>query len=325
MKKFVFVISIAATLLSACTTLRVVSFERLQAADVNYPEQIATVGVVNYIPLDTLDGRTVEYAMATLEGDGKIATETLAQEMAATNYFNQVVVCDSALRTAVTDWEQPLSGEQADSLMQSLEVDMLFAVERMQIQLSEGLLFHPELMAEVPVIDGVVTPVVRAYIPDRQVPLFSVSKSDTICWGLGPDLTYERIIKDASQHGAMLPITYLLPHWEEVDRFYFDGGNVEMRDAGVYVREQNWAEASVLWQKLFDGKKGKTKMRAAYNLALYHELQDELEQAKECLDVAASLVEKDSWESQLILFYQIQLEEESRKNMRLKIQMKRFE
>ena len=30
-------------------------------------------------------------------------------------------------------------------------------------------------------------------------------------------------------------------HWDEVARFYYDGGNIEMRDAGVYLRENNWS------------------------------------------------------------------------------------
>ena len=40
----------------------------------------------------------------------------------------------------------------------------------------------------------------------------------------------------------------LLPYWVEVERYYYDGGNVEMRDAGVFVREESWEEAAALWE-----------------------------------------------------------------------------
>jgi len=175
------------------------------------------------------------------------------------------------------------------------------------------------------VVDGIVTPVVKAYIAGRDIPLFSFSKSDTIYWELSPELTYEQMIKEASEYAAQLPVKYLLPHWKEVSRYYFDGGNAEMRDAGVYVREQDWEAASVLWQKLHDTRKGKTKMRAAYNLALYYELLEDFERAKEYLDIASSLAQEGTWENQLIEYYRLQLEEQGQENRMLKIQMKRFE
>ena len=291
-------------LFSACTTVQYFSFERLQPADINFPEQVRSVGVVNGVP-------------STNGGDGKVAAETFAHEIAAADYFNQVVICDSVLKS--------FGRVQTDSLIQALGVDMLFAIEQVEVELEKGTYYIPELMAKVPVIDGIVTPLVRAYVAGREAPLFSITKQDTICWELRQDLTEEIIIKEASEYAAKLPMQYLLPYWKEVERYYFDGGNVEMRDAGFFVREGNWDEASALWQTLYNTKKGKVKMRAAYNLALYHELQDDFDKAKEYLNVASSLVTEGSWEEQLIVLYQFKLQELSKDNYRLKVQMKRFE
>lgn len=318
---------ISAAFLAACTTLQSVSYERLQAADISIPEQIHSVGVINCMPVLDLDSQNVIYSSRHLEGDGKMAAEVLAEEIAATNYFQQVIICDSAFHKDYpeSDEEPGLSADEIDSLVHVLGVDMLFSVERVHVELKEGVLFVPELLVEVPVLDGMVTPLVRTYISGRSTPLFSFSKTDTICWELTPDLTYERIVKDASVHASTLPVSHLLPHWKEVERYYFDGGNVNMRDAGVFVREQNWEEAARLWQELYDTKKGKTKMRAAFNLALYDEMSDRFDRAKEYLDVAASLAEKNSWEASLIQSYQSLLNEERGKNLKLKLQMRRFE
>ena len=297
-------ILVAVMLFSACTTIQYFSFERLQPAEINFPEQVRSVGVVNAVP--STDG-----------GHGRVAAEAFAQEIASADYFSQVVICDSAL--------QSLDGIQADSLIQALGVDMLFAIEQVEVELKKGTYYIPELMAKVPVVDGIVTPLVRSYVAGRETPLFSISKQDTICWELRQDLTEEVIIKEASEYAAKLPMEYLLPYWKEVEHYYFDGGNVEMRDAGIFVREGNWDEAGALWQTLYDTKKGKVKMRAAYNLALYHELQDDFEKAKEYLDTASSLATEGSLEEQLIVLYQLKLQELSKDNHRLKVQMKRFE
>ena len=322
MKTKITVLLLVLCLFSACTTLQTISFERLQAADVSYPDQVRTVGVINYAPQDEQERDSI---LGLWNGDGMVTVESLAREIAATDYFNQVVVCDSALRPVGMGNEEILPMSQADSLIQTLGVDMLFAVEQVRIELKEGSLFHTELMVDVPAVDGVITPLVRAYVSGRNAPLFSISKTDTICWVVSPELTFGQIVQEASDFAATLPVSYLLPHWKEMNRYYFDGGNMEMRDAGVYVREQNWEEASALWQKLHDGRKGKVKMRAAYNLALNYELQGDYERAKEYLDTALSLASEGSWEHQLIEYYRLQLDEQARENRMLQIQMKRFE
>ena len=322
MKTKITVLLLGLCLFSACTTLQTISFERLQAADVSYPDQVRTVGVINYAPQDKQERDSI---IGLWNGDGMVTVESLAREIAATDYFNQVVVCDSALRPVGMGNEEILPMSQADSLIQALGVDMLFAVEQVRIELKEGSLFHTELMMDVPAVDGVITPLVRAYVSGRSAPLFSISKTDTICWVVSPELTFGQIVQEASDFAATLPVSYLLPHWKEMNRYYFDGGNMEMRDAGVYIREQNWESAAALWQKLYDGRKGKVKMRAAYNLALNYELQGDYERAKEYLDTAFSLASEGSWEHQLIEYYRLQLDEQARENRMLQIQMKRFE
>jgi len=66
-------------------------------------------------------------------------------------------------------------------------------------------------------------------------------------------------------------------------------------------------------------------MYAAFNLALYHEMQSEFDLAMEYLKVASQLAADDSSEEDLIRFYLSQLEEQAKQNRRLQIQMKRFE
>ena len=312
-------------LFPACVTLQPYAFERLQAADVNYPEQVRKVGVVAYLPVLDRTDKDVDYSSAVWEGDGKVVVDALAQAVAATDYFDEVIVCDSVMQQPDGTFDGGLPLNMIDSLVQALGVDMLFSVERVNIRLEESTLFIPDLMANVPAIDGIVTPVMRTYTSGRKTPMFSVSKSDTICWEISPLLTVNQMVKDASEYAASMPVEHLLPHWKEICRYYYDGGNLDMRDAGVYVREQNWEAASALWQKVYDAKKGKARMHAAYNLALYHELKDDFAKAKEYLDEAARLAGEGSSSEALIRIYRLQLEEQARRNQMLQMQMERFQ
>ena len=327
MKKNLFIVGLWSVLLfvTACSSLQPFSYERLQPAHVNFPSQVRKVGIVNNMPPVHQDYKNVDYKSASLEVDGNVAVEALAKEVVAVNYFDQVVIYDEEFRKSTSPLDQPIPKEVADDLIRTLEVDMLLAMERVNVELKESTMFIPEWNAEVSAVDGVVTSVVRVYLEQRESPLFTIQKTDTLCWKITPKLTFNDIMKEVSEYAASMPMQNLLPYWEEKERYYFDGGNVEMRDAGVCVREQNWEEASVLWKEVYDKKKGKAKMRAAYNLAVYSEMINEFEAAKAYLDAASALLDEGSWEQQLILAYQFNLEKEHQKNQRLNVQMKRFE
>lgn len=68
-------------------------------------------------------------------------------------------------------------------------------------------------------VDGIISPIVRVYIPNRDKPLFVVAKQDTISWEIEPALSDRKIVKEASEYAASIPVEHLLPHWDEVARF----------------------------------------------------------------------------------------------------------
>lgn len=326
MKKYSLAISLILFVgfLSSCVTIGTFSYDRLQAGDINFPEQVRSVGIVNNMPPS---GPVAEESPNLLAGDGKVMTESFAQAVAGTDYFDRVVVCDSinlvSLQTA--NGLDRFSPEQADSLMQALDVDMLFSLDRVFIQLKENSFFVPGLSVPVSVIDGVITPIIQAYIPGRHAPLFSVSKSDSIYWETEPSLNLQQIVSDASEFAATIPMKHLLPYWEEVQRYFYSGGCVEMRDAAVYVREGDWESAYQLWQTVYEQKKGTAKLQAAYNLALYHEMQDDFDQAAKYLNEAISGTKEGSAEKNMMEVYQIQLNDLAQKNGKLQMQMRRFD
>jgi len=66
-----------------------------------------------------------------------------------------------------------------------------------------------------------------------------------------------------------------------------------MRYAAVYVKENEWEKASKLWEQAFKAAKNdKKKMRAAFNLALYYEMKDSVEEAHKWAVTAQELARK---------------------------------
>lgn len=321
-----------ALLLSACSSVNTLYFDQLEAADVSFPEVVRKVGIINNMPEIIGGEEELSQTAGILEGNGKVVAETLAQEIAATHYFDEVVICDSALcnlkvslknhQGVKDEWQgNILSASVAGEWLDKLGVDMLLSVERVRIELKEGTVMS-ELM---PVVDGYISSVLRMYVPERSKPIMRINKQDSIYWRPGRSLTFTKIVKESSEFAASALVSYMIPSWKEVARNYYDGGSVEMRDAGVYVREHNWEGTYLLWKKVYDTKKGKQKMRAAFNLALYHEMQGDFEQAKTYIEAASELVKPETEDAVLIRSYQVQLDAFAKKYQRLRIQMSRFD
>lgn len=321
--------------MTSCGTINTIHFDQLKAAKVSFPEVIRKVGIINNMPIIEGDEKDLAQTDGLLEGNGKVAAEALAQEIASTGYFDEVVICDSALcdlkislknhQGVREEWKgAPLPQEEINEWLEQLDVDMLLSLDRIHIGLKENQIFLDGVVS-VPVLDGAISSLLRAYVPGRERPVFMINKQDTIFWEPNPSLTFTTIVKESSEHAASILVPYLLPSWKEVSRHYFDGGGVEMRDAGVYVREYNWEEAYSLWKKVYDTKKGNQKMRAAFNLALYSEIQGDFDRAKAYIEVAKELVKPESYDAIVVHEYQLKLDSLAKEYQQLRIQMSRFD
>ncbi len=324
MKKYIMAgILLAATMLVSCGGLQPFTFDQLYPAEVTFPEQVRTVAVVNHAPAIPFPKKDL-LTLGRLEGDGKVLSESLAGGLADSHYFYQVVISDSAITQELTGGEilpQPV----VDSLTQVLGVDMILSVDRIQLLTGKKEIYYPGLISPFAAFDLKIRPVVHAYIPSRVMPVVTISKVDSMLWDLTPMLSDHDVVKEASQHTGITLVNQLVPHWKNVERIYFDGGNPDMRDAAVSLREGDWQEAGRLWKNLYDSlKKGKLKSRAAFNMALACEVQGVMDEAVSWIEKAKSCASKGSEEERAALFYSTVLQERAKDFQLLNLQMARF-
>ena len=133
-------------LFSGCQSVEQLSIDYMLPAEVSFPETLKRVAIVNNMPevpdnkliaseedkkkSETEIARKVDY----YNGDATITTEALANALAAENYFNEIVICDSALRAKdITPRENTLTKDEVNELTQSLDVDFLIALENIQM------------------------------------------------------------------------------------------------------------------------------------------------------------------------------------------------
>lgn len=309
------IISLLLLTLGSCQSLEQISIDYLQPAELSFPPQLRRVGVVNNtsdIPDNKLISQTektkenepeISRATAYANGDAKIATESLAEEIAHQNYFDAVVICDSALRANdKLPRESTLSEEEVSRLSSDLGVDFIIALENLQIKATKTIRYLPEFNCYQGAVDAKVYPTVRVYLPGRSRPMSTLHPNDSIFWEeFGGTVTEtaahmipeKQMLKEAAEFAGTVPIKYLVPIWKTATRYLYTGGSVQMRDAAVYVRENSWDNAHELWQQAYEGTKNeKKKMQAALNIAVYYEMKDSLAKAEEWAVKAQDLAKK---------------------------------
>lgn len=337
------------TLLWGCQSIDYLTIDYLLPAEMSFPNELRKVAVVNNVVENAptrlasqfTDEPDVNARMQYLKtqyfsGDSKIATEALAQALADGDYFDTVIICDSALRAGDREERrQALTREEVSELTQQLGADFLIALENLELRSVSKA--EPDYYTGIFVAstDVKVASTIRVYLP-KQTARTPINKVDSIFWqGFGDDINesvhglpnQQTVVREASHFAGEFIAKTFVPYWESATRYYFSNGSVLMRDAAVYVKEDRWDEATTLWQKAFDeSKSNKKKMYASYNLALGHEMLDNIDQAIEWATKAQqyALQANEGEVSQLAGIYLQQLNTRKQSYASVKMQMQRF-
>lgn len=310
--------------LASCSSIQTLTFDQLCPATVNFPERVRNVAVVNNMPA-TPEAKRILLTLGEMNGNGKKSAEMLASSLADSKYFNQVMICDSALNDTHFAGRRILTQKEVQQLAGELDADLIFSLDQVGIQTERDELVYPGIAASWPVIKAKVTPVLSIYLPERERPIQVIAKTDSLQWDAGLAPSDRQMQEEAASYAAYMLTQMLVPYWKQTERIYYDGGCVEMRDAAVCVRENDWQGAYDLWKSLFDhSKSNKLKIKSAFNLALASEMQGDLPQAEKWMKEVEKRVTAGSDEEAVWKFYAAQLAERSKDFPYLNAQMGRF-
>ncbi|MFA6813456.1 MAG: DUF6340 family protein [Bacteroidaceae bacterium] len=288
---------------SSCQSIQQISIDYMLPAKVSFPNTLRNVAIVDNTNATSqgniLFNREKEeqknlkqnvYSKETIyfNGNAKTSAEALAKEIADRNYFEKVIICDSALRTG--DYKitrNKLSKEEVNKLISDLGVDFLISLDNVSIKAKKIIRYEPYEQCFKGTIDATVQPTISIYLPQREKPMLTISPQDSIFWEeYAPTIlmTNNALIQDtamvtqASNFGGTIPVNYIIPHWKTANRYIYSNGSINMRNAAIYAREEKWDYAFKLWNESWkSARKNKEKMYLSNNIAVYYEMQDSIE------------------------------------------------
>ncbi len=321
MNKYAIIVSSLIFILSSCMSMREVSLDYLKPAEVSFPDQLKNVVIISTIPQNDLDSIIITNK-GTIVGDQNISKNILAKRIADSHYFETVIACDSVMKDCLEQSNSYLSPQFVKEILSDFKAEMIISLEKMDVSVDRMKVYHPENPLDV--IRFVTKPEIKFYISNRKAPVYTISQSDTTYYNAFDLLDYKTAFLYAYDDVLKKNIDIVLPHWEQADRYYYTGGTYEMRDAEVAVKENDWSTAFKLWESVYTNKKGKLRGYAAFNIALYYELNDNIKEALNWLNLAEASSSKDSEIYKVIQLYKGILSQREIELSTLKLQMNRF-
>ena len=85
--------------------------------------------------------------------------------------------------------------------------------------------------------------------------------------------------------------TYLVPVWNQAERILFRGKGESLKKAANYTDEGDWESAYFLWNELSASPDSTMAAKAWHNLAIFYELEDQLDSASIMVDRSLGLQE----------------------------------
>lgn len=305
-----------ASLVSSCSSvyMDVVQVEQLMPAVLSIPQDIHRVAVVDRLNLTPSDQEANVLAYDTYE-----LTEELGVQLSNSQYFQDVILCDSDV--SHLDREEykiyPLSQQHVQELAEDLDVDMLVTVESAQAQ----------LLPSYVIPTAAINAVAKVYVPQRPRALHTIHVRDTLTWQEGAylNLSVKQVKQDAMVITCEKIANQLAPFWAPVQRACFKGGSPEMRDGAVMAERGEWEKAQREWLQYKAKAKGKNLWMVQFNLALALEMQGDTDAALEACRALRKQAAPSVAHTQVLSDYMQVLRQRQTMVQTLKLQMKRHE
>lgn len=292
--------------LSSCKTSSL-SVEVLKPAEITIPGNIKTLAVVNR-SLPDKDSKALNIIEGVLTGEGIFVDREASQKTVAgvvnaltsSPRFKVTVPDGLNLKgTGTALFPESLPWKTVENICKNYSADAVIALETFDSDVSihydkeekkrkEGdrTVTYTEHIAT---LDIAIEAGWKVYYPkDKKIvdqDVFTdhkywegTGKNDDVAAGNLPDA--REAIKEAGYFAGSQYAFRISPMWVMVSRKYYKKGPEDFENARLNVKANDWEGAKEVWMRYIENADTKLAGYANYNMALYHEIQGDLEEAK---------------------------------------------
>ena len=221
------------------------------------------------------------------------------EDFADIGFFRTVLLQDESQNKSNTFYAiKPLKATEVDSLCRMYNVDVILSLNRIAVKDVISDYYLPETNEYLAALDVKTISNWSVHYPDSSH-YQSISLTDSLFW---EEIAYDRkqalerlparndAIVDACIFAGKRTCERLLPRWEQVDRYFFNHRNSQMKQGIDSVYHKAWEGALDAWKPLAEtGKSKSVKAKAYANMAVVSEITGDVDNAIKYANAALTL------------------------------------
>jgi hypothetical protein len=277
-------------------TYSVVEFEVLEPATVSFPTDVSQLIILIRAPVtwdafqkedvEGLDSRQlIMLDSLIVKSLGRGLLEVL-QQSPIEMFHHPLWASELRTDTASLD-DMILTRREVDALCEKTGGNAVLSLESYFMDFSEETQYYSDdptlVQTHYYEVSSKITWII--YLPGRPRPFDTYTMSDTIFFPEIIDGMFQeffptaQMIREAFHNSGMKYGRYLVPAWSEASRILFKGKGDSLKLASKYTHKGEWDKAYCIWEELALSGDSTVVSKALHNMAVYHELDDDLDSA----------------------------------------------
>ena len=292
-------------LLGGCTSIySVVEFEILEPATVNFPDQVYQIVFLNRAPItpdvwdeanqELLDARQLVILDTLINNNLNRGTLEVLRHSPITRFHMPIWLNERRIDTFALE-DEILTRREVENICDTIGGDAIISLEYYHA----GLIQHFDYYKDAP--DEIQNEYYEVFnkikwnihLPGSPVPFDTYETVDTLFYPVIENGTFVEttptsleMIRDLFFESGFKYGRYLVPVWNYASRSLYRGKGDSLKLAVKHTDNGDWESAFSIWEGLSSSVDSSMAAKAYHNLAIYYELEDQLDSASIMVDLA---------------------------------------
>jgi hypothetical protein len=299
----IYVLVLSLLLQGCASNFSVVEFEILEPATVEFPDHVNQLVFLNRAPI-TMD-IWADQNQPGMEARELVMLDTLIinnlfrgvlevlRNSPAEKFHTPIWLSDRRPDTALLE-DRILTKREVDNICDTIGGDAIISLEFYSVGLQQHYDYYKDAPDEVQNHYYEVSNSLKwnIHLPGSPRPFDTYSTVDTLFFPAkingeyvlllpGVDMLRDLFYESGFKYGS-----YLVPVWNQSSRILHRGRNDSLKLAVRYTDEGDWERAFSIWNHLTTAEDSALVAKAYHNMAVYYELEDNLDSASMMLDLS---------------------------------------
>ncbi len=291
MIRIVIALAFIITMFACQTSNSIIEYDVLRPAKYSIPPEIKSVVLVNNslpyleknIHVAVVDDFIQPLDSVWYEGYADSVIHSLYRNLQSRNFFDTVYIDTLYRKKATSGMLNKISDWDMQGIYNRFDADAILSIDAYTYGTKVKVESYPESYYSTMAMYGISY--WRFHDRFQQDPIFEDVQNDSIYWHGSGDMVETSVmrfpsilegLKDFSYYIGENFVDEIVPKWEGVERDLFLTGHPYFISAAEWLSKNNNDEAKKLWGYIFEHGKPIDKARAAHNIAIILEKEDDI-------------------------------------------------